>query len=784
MVRLLLQERLPTVDAEPVRDLNLEYTCYNDEVVPGKGGRPMLREEMIGQRNVAINVMDAYDPIIAAALNNHSIYQLYEFESKTKFLDNVAVRAAPSDDIFSLAENNDMPTRFLLCRYVICLIDDARQTGKHIELMAIRKNDDVYIGANKSLDCLANEASQKSAFERLNFAKKVTREVDVLSFQNHHNIVKELRLQNRRTRKAMRIFISSVARAFDNKGRVVELKTVGMSVAGKLQNLPGHKARNWWLRALLSGADRIVYGMRRNDFLVNEVHDAYLDELTSGHFHFDGTALFSFVYNLFEKVHNFLAHEGDMCLITSDRHEMSITQATAETLNRSPFCAMLRLVPFLLLAHGAMVPPVRNGEMELKLVHIVWRHGDRSPTTTFDSDPFQEDAWTFGGGGWGQLSPMGMSQHLTLGKMLRDRYVNTGNSTYNFLPSVYDQKTMYVRSTGLNRTLISATSNMLGMYGQDGYGSLAGTDYPDVSGWPRGFIPIPIHTVDYDSDHIGNMDSICPRRDWLWNLAQQSDEVRNWTNSAKVSSVLNKLTSLVNQTFALEDLWIVPDALFIEQIYYNESLRVKNTWYTDDFYNQIVEVNDQTYMFQYGIFDKPVNMNNLDIGLELLKVRSGPLMNDIVERIVRKIDCSYGKNASGCGWINGLKYFAYSAHDETVYAVLVALGIERFAIIPHGYPLYSAAVSIEYWRNTTDNTDYFQLIYHKEAGDTFTVMTSEIEGCNGDYCSIEVLRDVAKKLKTDQPIDQWCLVTESSSSSSLSVTFLILTFLLSKCFLM
>ncbi|KAF1765648.1 hypothetical protein GCK72_005601 [Caenorhabditis remanei] len=423
-------------------------------------------------------------------------------------------------------------------------------------------------------------------------------------------------------------------------------------------------------------------------------------------------------------------------------------------------------------AQRADIPPVKDGVMELKMVHIVWRHGDRSPTKTFKADLFQEDAWTFGGGGWGQLSPMGMFQHLTLGKKLRNRYVNDVNSTYNFLPSVYDQKTMYVRSTGINRTLISATSNMLGMYGQDGYGSAAGTDFPDAQGWPRGFVPIPIHTVDYDSDHIGNMDSDCPRREWLWNLAQQSEEVKNWRNSAAVSSTIDELTSYVNETWSLEDFWIVPDALFIEQIYYNASLRANNTWFSDDFYNRIVAVNDQIYMFQYGIFNNTVTMQNMNIGLELLKVRSGPLMNDMIDRINTKSDCTYSKIATGCDWINGLKYFVYSAHDETVYAVLVALGIERFAIIPHGYPLYSAAVSVEYWRNTTDNNNYFKLVYHKQSGDGFEVMTSEIEGCSGDYCSMDVLEQIARKLKPDQPIDKWCLITESSSSYSVSISFL------------
>ncbi|UMM17612.1 hypothetical protein L5515_014073 [Caenorhabditis briggsae] len=422
--------------------------------------------------------------------------------------------------------------------------------------------------------------------------------------------------------------------------------------------------------------------------------------------------------------------------------------------------------------HGATIPPVKDGEMELKMVHVVWRHGDRSPTTTYNADPFQEDSWTFGGGGWGQLSPSGMFQHLQLGKKLRNRYVNTGNSTYNFLPAVYDQKTMYIRSTGINRTLISATSNMLGMYGQDGYGSTAGIDFPDAVGWPRGFVPIPIHTVDYDSDHIGNMDSDCPRREWLWNLAQQSDEMKAWRRSSSVRSVFNNLTALVNQKWSLEDFWVVPDALFIEQIYFNETLRQKNLWFTDDFYNQIVAVNDQIYMYEYGIFNKTVTMQNLNIGLELLKIRSGPLMNDMIDRINKKSACTYKKNETGCNWINGLKYFVYSAHDETVYSVLVALGLERFAIIPHGYPLYSAAVVVEYWRNSTDNNDYFKLVYHKQSGDDFTVMTNEIEECDRDYCRMDVLEQVAKKLKPDQPIDQWCLVTESSGSYSISISFL------------
>ena len=49
---------------------------------------------------------------------------------------------------------------------------------------------------------------------------------------------------------------------------------------------------------------------------------------------------------------------------------------------------------------------VKIGNKELLLVQAVWRHGDRSPTKTYKSDPYQEGNWTFGGSGWGQLSPV------------------------------------------------------------------------------------------------------------------------------------------------------------------------------------------------------------------------------------------------------------------------------------------------------------------------------------------------------------------------------------------
>ncbi|CAD6191783.1 unnamed protein product [Caenorhabditis auriculariae] len=350
---------------------------------------------------------------------------------------------------------------------------------------------------------------------------------------------------------------------------------------------------------------------------------------------------------------------------------------------------------FLAVSDGQVL----DGTKELKFVQVVWRHGDRSPTDTFPTDYFQESAWKFGGGGWGQLSPLGMSQHLRLGKRLRARYVTGG--TYSFLPPVYDSKVMYqwrICWECTDRADITVLQALI---------------FPQDDDWPTGFVPVPIHTVDYDTDYIANMDCICQRRDWLWEMAQKSDEVSAWENSDQVAGLMKNLTVLCGKSYAMADLWVVADSLLIEQIYFNATLRQQNSWFNDDLYNQIVNVNDQSYFYQYGVFKNPVMMNGLDIGKELQIIRAGSLLNDLSMHIQLKSDCSSAAKKDGCDWINGLKYYVYSAHDETVYSLLVALGIEKYAITPHGYPLYSAAGIVEYWYDNADKKDYFKGAWSK-----------------------------------------------------------------------
>ncbi|KAK6014186.1 hypothetical protein OSTOST_20461, partial [Ostertagia ostertagi] len=175
-----------------------------------------------------------------------------------------------------------------------------------------------------------------------------------------------------------------------------------------------------------------------------------------------------------------------------------------------------------------------------------------------------------------------------------------------------------------------------------------------------------------------------------------------------VADLLANLTRLCGEPIDIDNLWVVRDALFIEQVHANDTLRKVNTWFSDDLYNKMTTVNDQVQIYQNGIFDGPLIMNNLDIGNEIQKIRGGSLVNDLNMHMNIKLQCM-NKSGSNCSWINGLKYYVYSAHDDTIYGMFAILGIETKVISTLGYPDYSAATFLELWRNRTDDRPYFKV---------------------------------------------------------------------------
>lgn len=88
----------------------------------------------------------------------------------------------------------------------------------------------------------------------------------------------------------------------------------------------------------------------------------------------------------------------------------------------------------------------------------------------------------------GFLSLLGAAQQKSLGKWIRDRYINH----FKLLNEAFEPKAIKILSTDFNRTVDSARYNLLGMYGED-----------------SGAIPITVSSLK--TDYAGNPSKSCPR---------------------------------------------------------------------------------------------------------------------------------------------------------------------------------------------------------------------------------------------------------------------------------
>ena len=104
-------------------------------------------------------------------------------------------------------------------------------------------------------------------------------------------------------------------------------------------------------------------------------------------------------------------------------------------------------------SYGQTISNTNN--KELILVIEVTRHGARSPIGP--PDTWLNTTWDIGPG---QLTNIGERQQYLNGAKLRKMYIEDAQ----FLPDQFDPKYFYVKSSDFNRTVMSAISQMQGLY--------------------------------------------------------------------------------------------------------------------------------------------------------------------------------------------------------------------------------------------------------------------------------------------------------------------------------
>jgi len=331
----------------------------------------------------------------------------------------------------------------------------------------------------------------------------------------------------------------------------------------------------------------------------------------------------------------------------------------------------------------------------LKLVSLVYRHGERTPINPYPNDPYKDRS--FWPAGFGQLTDKGKERHFELGQWLRERYSD-------FLPEQYVWDDIEVRSTDVDRTLMSAQSNLAGLYPP-----IHKRFNPSIA-WQ----PIPVHTLPQELDALLSSHAKCPR------FEQLQDELLN----SDLFKDIYKENSDLFQYISHHAGQNITDVVGLDYVY--DTLFIENNW------NRTLPEwtkNIPGGSFPGGRF-KALRDFSFTIDTftpELKRLKGGPFIKKVLE--------DSDKVMTGKMDPPGRKMFMYSAHDTTVAPILHTLGVFDPPIAPN----YAACILMDLIERNSQY--YIKISYYNET--TRGPYELSVPGCD-HLCPIEKFRDLMK----------------------------------------
>lgn len=292
---------------------------------------------------------------------------------------------------------------------------------------------------------------------------------------------------------------------------------------------------------------------------------------------------------------------------------------------------------------------------EVVFLAEVCRHGARSPLTLM---PWDLGRWDEGSG---QLTAAGMRQHYILGLQLRKRYPQLFNRSYS-------EHLFKVISTDVDRTIMSAESQLLGLFPVGN--SLKNSSFTvpplnstgnedsylldlEAEALPNHFQPVAIHSQNADFLLIPQHDA-CPK------LQQVNSEAitgrKNTETILRYPEVLAAVRSALNcsEKKAIEAMRDVLDNVEANAFEGNSLPSV----FTKELQKQMSELNDQLFSLSF---------QSESVG----RLWASPFLKELTE----VFEAVSSKSESTL-------FRLYSAHDSTVAGILSGLQVFNFTLPP------------------------------------------------------------------------------------------------------
>ncbi|CAG9331049.1 unnamed protein product [Blepharisma stoltei] len=329
--------------------------------------------------------------------------------------------------------------------------------------------------------------------------------------------------------------------------------------------------------------------------------------------------------------------------------------------------------PIFILFTLALLLGIISGDTIVSVVST-FRHGARSP---IDKSSWDLGVWPQG---YGELTPEGYRQHYLNGKEMAYRYIEQAQ----LISPKFSVSEIYIRSTDLNRTVMSVQSQLYGMFSngpqlaQTAFNQKAVPPLLNVQNQqqaitalgehalPNGYQPVPVHVVSasYDNMLVGSSIAACPRMAEILQAQQQTDIYKQ-----KVAAYTQGLQKQISQVFGIT-------------VSYEVAGYMADTLTTDKFhkFDWPPGVTDEMYYQMYG------NQNYTNSYFYTPEA-SSLAGSQFFQAILDQFD----------GTISGTstrKFGFYSAHDTTLIAFLNFLGV-----FDGNNPIYASTLIFELHNN-------------------------------------------------------------------------------------
>ncbi|XP_055336665.1 prostatic acid phosphatase-like [Paramacrobiotus metropolitanus] len=345
---------------------------------------------------------------------------------------------------------------------------------------------------------------------------------------------------------------------------------------------------------------------------------------------------------------------------------------------------------------------------DLKLVQLIFRHGDRAPIHTYKEDKVAESVWL---NGFARLTPKGMKQQFELGKFFKQRY-------QKLLDPLYGPNQVYIRSSETDRTLQSAEAFAAGLFPPDGEAK-----WDNVLG--QMWRPISVHTVPLSEENLLTKKAPCPEYFRLKADLMNTDEmVKLYKEYRNVFDyVVNKSGEVATKRRdAMTVLEHVHDAVFCQL---NSAGLERPEWMNETVYNILHYLDAIEFHLQVGA--------NGDI--PRARLAGGNLLALLLQRMDERAGKAPLKR-------NDTRMFVYSGHDTTVAGLLATLEMYNYndTLGFMGVPNYTATVIFELFQN-----DSVRLLLKNDLDDIPNSEPQILKHARCDaLCPLKQLREVTK----------------------------------------